>query len=557
LFSWFSLTVLILFVSGASAQAQSPQQLEKDFPVLSKAYSIAGQRADFIVAIDRSRSMNAIWPEIKAQLLLFVAALPEQDYVSILGFADEADNLLLPRTLNTESRGALLHELQQLPGPNEQPKGKGNKTDLRAAADLTLETLNRPGAANLTFVFVFTDFLHDPPTGAISKAAGIKLLSEKYTNYIEKTGKVVKAYAIQLPLSSDAGADIDILASAFGGKLSRVIATKSSLAEWFDQVRASFGREKLKALVEKDVVDPVTLIPSVSNSVCSVAMKNGSRLEFSISKLAVRAGDSVFTNDGPVVLGAAKEGVARATAAGYPLARLLQPKSSRDIPAEVSYTLKFTAEVELARLNLPAEKITRVERKASVCEGTPIWVHALIAGLLALLAWWAWGRWGRGKRPFDGRAVNATLFVQGQQVGGAVAIRPSGDGILSVGIDSFGDSLHQELQSLAARLQRQVALPQVTLKFVGARPKFPGSSPRRGTYIFLDDAGSGMALRQLYRLKTFAENADPSAEGRTLQTRMNSEDVPVPEHEDLFVHFRHAFEHQAAMDFQVLISPER
>ena len=243
---------LILLLSGACltslCNADTEQVLKNDFPVLMKRLS-ATQPADFIVVIDRSGSMKQFWPVVKKALALFIKAIPDKDYVSIVVFGTTSGYLATPTPINESTRNHLIDEIEKIPSPNEQ------NTDLGLAFEKVLHEANRPSGNKLKFIFFLTDFNHDASRTSLyyQKRNSGDEVWQKLANRrkMEQKGNIMQVYALLLPLEKNVGKDIGLGKTIFP-ELEPVNVNQATLLAWFERRKAEIARDKLKALVKDD-----------------------------------------------------------------------------------------------------------------------------------------------------------------------------------------------------------------------------------------------------------------------------------------------------------------
>src|SRR5207245_15931 len=105
--------VIALLVNGFGNVLLAAQQTsETDTPELAQRFPKEAQRADYIIALDRSLSMAGYWSATRTALEAFIRAVPDGDHVSFITFSKSASNSqLIPRTLTASARASLLEEL--------------------------------------------------------------------------------------------------------------------------------------------------------------------------------------------------------------------------------------------------------------------------------------------------------------------------------------------------------------------------------------------------------------------------------------------------------------
>ncbi len=245
------LILLAFFAAAGFAQNAEKAGLEKDFPVLSKRAE--AEAADFVMAIDRSGSMRGFWAEVKNSLIAFLDSVPDGDYVSVLAFGVGAENLVTPRPLNAETRRELIREISAL----EEPKD--GWTDIGKGLEKTLDELNRPNGNRLKFVFLFTDFAHDPPRdsafhGKSNPTDDVwQQLASRRAN--EQSKNIIQSFALLLPLDASVGRDLKLGKAVFPA-LEQINVSRGTLLPWFERRKAEIARQKLQSVVGEAVERP-------------------------------------------------------------------------------------------------------------------------------------------------------------------------------------------------------------------------------------------------------------------------------------------------------------
>jgi hypothetical protein len=221
---------------------------QPDVPILTERYAKEPKKADFVIVLDRSGSMQRFWPSVIRSVGDFIEVLPDGDYVSILFFEGRAGELVTPREITTASRTSLREQLAGLGRP------QGARTDLGAGINRTLEELNRPAANRLQFVFFFTDFEHDPPTGSPWSSRDPltrpwRELQQKKIRFVNEQRKLLKVYALRLPLTANVGRDMRLFESVFDDIELVTVTDHASLRAWFERRRAEIHRDRLRLLI--------------------------------------------------------------------------------------------------------------------------------------------------------------------------------------------------------------------------------------------------------------------------------------------------------------------
>ena len=241
------LNLLLLVLVSVVTEAEDNSALIRDFPELTKRL-LTDQPADFVIVIDKSGTMRHFWNPVKESLSLFISAIPDGDYLSLLAFGTDAKYLTTPTPVNSQTRDHLINEVGRIGSPEDQ------KTDLGRAIGKTLDELNRPGGSRLKFVFFLTDFVHEPSGGSQYRNANPdeeiwQMLVNRRKN--EQHGNILQVFALLLPLGKQVGRDISLGKSVFP-ELEQVSVNQRTLLSWFERRKAEVARDKLRAIVQSD-----------------------------------------------------------------------------------------------------------------------------------------------------------------------------------------------------------------------------------------------------------------------------------------------------------------
>ncbi|MFI2424342.1 VWA domain-containing protein [Streptomyces sp. NPDC018955] len=157
-----ALTALTAVASGtAPAAARTPAEPARagSSPGRGEIYSELGLDrvpADYVVLVDVSGSMlgEGRYSSVRSALLPFLKGLSPRDYVALFTFGDKAETVYLGHPSDPEG---IVGKLPDRAGPSDV------RTDIGAALDRGLTELERPDAAGIGSVVMFTDGKHDPP----------------------------------------------------------------------------------------------------------------------------------------------------------------------------------------------------------------------------------------------------------------------------------------------------------------------------------------------------------------------------------------------------------
>ncbi|MFE4368935.1 VWA domain-containing protein [Streptomyces sp. NPDC056835] len=115
--------------------------------------------ADYVILVDVSGSMlsKGRYASVRSALLPFLKSLSPRDYVALFTFGNKAETVYLGRPSDP---AGIVDKLPARAGPS------GVRTDIGAALDRGLGELERPGAAEVGSVVMFTDGKHEPAKGS-------------------------------------------------------------------------------------------------------------------------------------------------------------------------------------------------------------------------------------------------------------------------------------------------------------------------------------------------------------------------------------------------------
>jgi len=236
--------------------------LRKDFPNLMKLYEnkLSTTHADFVIAVDVSKSMEPFWDDVQQGMEIFLSSIPDGDYVSIIYFGETARLPFPPTEFNSEVREEMIKTLRPT-------RPRDNRTDLGFMLDKILAELNRPGGNELKFVFMFTDFWHVATRNSPYLRSNRQIWNTLRIRYErEQSGRYIETFALLLPLSRRVGQDIDLVRNVFH-EMEEIRLNRTTLRQWFQRRRAEILRDRLRYLVKKEIrgIKPI-LNPQILSS---------------------------------------------------------------------------------------------------------------------------------------------------------------------------------------------------------------------------------------------------------------------------------------------------
>ena len=256
----FFTTVFVFLLSGVFCfgQQEGIDALKKDYPQLMEKFGheLENQRADYYFLVDVSGTMQQYKGIVVPALQEFFRSMQTDDYVSVIKFGGAAKNDIGSQGMvNDEIRKSLINyvpDLYKIPDNTEQKRIYYNYTDLEAMLLYLRKELHQPGRNNLKFIFIITDFVHDPTAEHKGKedwdAIKRALKNEQSENFLN-------VFALLLP-GKDAGRDLDKVRDVFPIDMElEEVQTSAAISEWFKHKKNSIMLEKFTALIRNKYKD--------------------------------------------------------------------------------------------------------------------------------------------------------------------------------------------------------------------------------------------------------------------------------------------------------------
>ena len=391
-----SLIIITLLLSATVmlAQQQSLNALKADYPQLMQKFGkeLEGQRADYIFAIDVSGTMNKYQETVVPALGEFFKSLQSGDYVSIIKFGGEATNevgsagKIGPETITNLINYA--GHIYDKPTTEYEREKYFRYTDLENMLRYLATDMKQIDRSQLKFVFIITDFLHDPSLSRKGQEDWDGVAKRFAT---EQAGNDVFVFALQLPGS---GRDLEKVRNVFpkAFNFNHVpITSGSALSDWFTQRKNAILLDKFYALI-KHKIQPVEFAIDPSFDI-------DGHLELGISwksnpvydKLRVDAVNTSakgfeFKSDLPKST-AEEDDVLDAGKFYHQKASLVNPsfkKIKGDITAIASYDVPYEAELSKLGFEAPKFQASAPVNRLLFCYPLPLWLCCLIIALIIL-----------------------------------------------------------------------------------------------------------------------------------------------------------------------------
>lgn len=379
---------------AVSAQTESFDALKADYPQLMKKFGkeLEGQRADYIFAIDVSGTMNKYKDTVVPALGEFFKSLQEGDYVSIIKFGGEATNEVgSAGKIGAETIANLINyagHVYDTPTTAYEKEKYFKWTDLDNMLHYLADDMKQIDRSRLKFVFIITDFLHDPSPSRKGHEDWDGVARRFAT---EQSGNDVFVFALQLPGS---GRDLEKVRKVFPQRFSFnhvPITNGSALSAWFTQRKNAILLDKFYALIAHKIepadfgIDPSLSIDGnldlgiswhsnpVYDRIRIDAVKTSAQgFEFK-SKLPKS------TSDEDARLVAGKFNHNRASF-GKPSFK----KIKGDVIADASFDVPYEAELSKLGFEAPRMQASAPVSRTVFCYPLPLWLCCLILALIIL-----------------------------------------------------------------------------------------------------------------------------------------------------------------------------
>lgn len=267
-------TMVVAFVPHAIGQRLGIDALYDKYPLLMNKFhnEIQQQKAAYFFVIDVSGSMNQYKPIVEPALKEFFQSLQDGDYVDVIRFGEEAEKANgCFGDISSEKKVSLCRNVDNIyfkgkPTDSELKRRFWNNTNLANAIGMLADEMHQLGLTNadgsqmMKFVFLITDFEHEPAMKGNDNWEKIKRRLEN-----EHEDELVKIVALQLPGKAT---HFEQVRNTFPEHFSfkpQPVADGPALNSWFTDLKNQIMHERFKMLVLGKVKDAnIKLSPSVN-----------------------------------------------------------------------------------------------------------------------------------------------------------------------------------------------------------------------------------------------------------------------------------------------------
>lgn len=433
--------IVALAVVGATASAQGMGGGGKcripgfPAPELCARAGLDTVRARFVLLVDESGSMSALWPVLKRALADFASAIPEGDELDVRAFASNVRALIPTAPASPATRQSWRRTFESLPLPN------GSATDLGSAAAAAVQAVRNAPPEQVQLVFFLTDGQHQPPAAsayeaAVGSAAWQELASSARA---VTTARPISVSVVRLA----ANADAEVLRYIFPTALPVDALSEQALRSWFAGSSRDAAVAKLSTLIRRELSRPVALLEAADPLVTHSDRMETHRVRVTVQRTLVK---TVLMDSASVPLSGGgrldpsslslDSGHTQLRLAGTRHAPWVRPGSiSRLIDERVLIRTRLEPSEELGRIGIVSDALSdTLQLRVSMREGgaLPAWLYytiALLAGLLILRT--VNGVRKRAHRAYlDGRVIVSSMT--GTPVSSSHSLRDRGLATLAV-----------------------------------------------------------------------------------------------------------------------------
>lgn len=390
-----TLALSLLFIAlPLFSQTESFDALKADYPQLMKKFGkeLEGQRADYIFAIDVSGTMNKYKDTVVPALGEFFRSLQEGDYVSIIKFGGEATNEVgSAGKIGAETITNLINyagHVYDMPTTAYEKEKYFKWTDLDNMLHYLANDMKQIDRSRLKFVFIITDFLHDP-SPARKGHEDWDGVARRFAT--EQAGNDVYVFCLQLPGS---GRDLEKVRNVFPKRFNFnhvPITSGSALSAWFTQRKNAILLDKFYALIAHKIQpDEFAIDPSLDidgRVKLGVNWKPNPVYDcLRVDEVSTSAKGFAFhpnlpkkTKDDDAVLDAGKLSLHKTS--------FLQPKFKKisgDLEAKAGFEVPYEAELAKLGFAAPTMQASAPVSRTVFCYPIPLWLFCLIIALIIL-----------------------------------------------------------------------------------------------------------------------------------------------------------------------------
>lgn len=386
-------SLLLALMLPVSAQPESLDALKTDYPQLMAKFGdeLNAQKADYIFAIDVSGTMSKYRPVVVPALETFFHSLQEGDYVSIIKFGGEATNEVgSAGNINAETTRNLIEYARHIydkPTTQMEREKFFKWTDLDNMLHYLATDMKQIGRSTLKFVFIITDFKHDP-SGARRGKEDWEGVARRFAT--EQSGNDVYVFALQLP---GTGQDLEKVRSVFPKSFDFnhvSIANEHALSDWFTQRKNAILLDKFYALIAHKI-QPADFIVAPSLDIdghmeLGISWKpNPVYDRIRIDSVSTTATGFAFHPQLPATTQAPTD-VLKAGKFSLKGASLLSPsfRSITDtlLTVNASFDVPYLDELKHLGLDSPVLQASARVSKTVFCYPLPLWLFGLICLLI-------------------------------------------------------------------------------------------------------------------------------------------------------------------------------
>ena len=400
----FLLTTVVALCSFGVANAQSNTSsdpmayLNSTYPQLTELFNeeLSSYPAHYIFAVDVSGTMNKYEPLVVGALDPFFKALPDNDRVDVIPFGNEAKTSVLGYSgvIDRGVRESLCSNIRTLYKNESYTKEFKQYTDIQGAVDGITKVIQNNQEYKVIIVVIVTDFRNDQQGLGECKLTKDNLKSMKNSIKAATDGAYTRFIALELPVDRDKpGYCLNQLHDdvfSFDGHTLEIASTgndKELIRQWFEQLKREIMVTKLKAIVHdanKNTDVDLNIKRDIDGNVTAEISWVPSKLYPTIKiDETTMGGDYYFINNKENFMETAKSPI------NVELGQIKHNEwgfhtMSEDVNLGLMFPVPYDNELAKLEAEKPIPSTTIKEEGLLFTFFWPLWVTALIAGLIIL-----------------------------------------------------------------------------------------------------------------------------------------------------------------------------
>ena len=260
--SCFAALILLLCAFFASAQTDPLAYLRKQCPSLTEMYKteLENCHAHYIMAVDVSLSMCKYEPNVLPALKSFVKALPNGDKVTLIPFAQTADDnkMGFDVEITDQTKASLLQVMETLyPSGAERKNKHYYDTDIFQAQQAVARSVQQNAQYEVNIIIFITDMMHCPSNNIDRQFTSDELSQMATLLKSARSKHECRLFALELPQSGKPEGYVlpalkELYEKEWDVNMEQVRVPNNSealIGQWFEKQKDRIMFTKLQAII--------------------------------------------------------------------------------------------------------------------------------------------------------------------------------------------------------------------------------------------------------------------------------------------------------------------